>query len=238
VAGQAGNPFPDPKGLFDMPGCKLDDCHRCKTGVHHENILAIYYGGEYVREEFYVRTAFEDSQALACTARWASSTFGGHFSGEICGRRAAEDFGDVSLCSHHAKRMRDSIADLVRAEREQAEREERERRASIERARRERQKPLVYFVERDGFVKIGYTGNLAKRIKDISKGSCLIEGMTVGPVRLLATIEGGDFDTESWMHRRFDHLRVGGEWFLPDEELREFIAGLKGCIAQDLKAIA
>lgn len=95
---------------------------------------------------------------------------------------------------------------------------------------------LVYFVERDGFCKIGYTTNLKRRLLHLNTGSCLIEGMTVGPVRTLATIPGADEDSEKWHHRRFDHLRVGGEWFLLDEELRTYIGNLKGCVASELKA--
>lgn len=88
---------------------------------------------------------------------------------------------------------------------------------------------LVYFVERDGFVKIGYSSDLKTRLRKLNRGDCFVEGMTVGPVKLLATIESAGEETESWLHQRFDHLRIGGEWFHCDEELRSFISGLKGC---------
>lgn len=106
--------------------------------------------------------------------------------------------------------------------------------AHAERAQREaarRAASLVYFVQRDGFVKIGYSSDLKQRMQQISTGSSLIEGMTVGPVDLLATIEDAGEETERWLHQRFGHLRIGGEWFLPDDDLRSFISGLKGCRA-------
>ena len=46
--------------------------------------------------------------------------------------------------------------------------------------------------------------------------------MTVGPVRLLATMPG-DHRHEHLLHQRFSALRVGGEWFLPDGQLCQFI---------------
>ncbi|MFE4867715.1 GIY-YIG nuclease family protein [Streptomyces sp. NPDC056682] len=101
-----------------------------------------------------------------------------------------------------------------------------------ERAKREtarRASSLVYFVERDGFVKIGHTSNLKRRLQQLGTGSSLIEGMTVGPVRVLATIDGAGPDNERWLHERFAHLRVGGEWFVMDDSMRDFMSGLKGC---------
>jgi len=81
---------------------------------------------------------------------------------------------------------------------------------------------VVYFVERQGFVKIGTSTNLEQRLRDIGKGGQMIEGMTVGPVRLLATMPG-DHRHEKLLHERFHRLRVEGEWFLPDIWLCEFI---------------
>lgn len=81
---------------------------------------------------------------------------------------------------------------------------------------------VVYFVERQGFVKIGTSTNLEQRLRAIGKGGQMIEGMTVGPVRLLATMPG-DHRHEKLLHARFHRLRVEGEWFLPDTWLCEFI---------------
>lgn len=84
---------------------------------------------------------------------------------------------------------------------------------------------VVYFVERQGFVKIGTSTNLEQRLRDIGKGGQMIEGMTVGPVRLIATMPG-DHRHEKLLHDQFHGLRTGGEWFLPDTRLCEFIERL------------
>lgn len=94
---------------------------------------------------------------------------------------------------------------------------------------RERQaRSVVYFIERAGFIKIGFSSDLRSRMQAISRGDSLIDGMTAGPVRILATIERSGRPTEGWLHRRFAHLRIGGEWFLPEPELLDFIEGLQG----------
>lgn len=82
---------------------------------------------------------------------------------------------------------------------------------------------VVYFVERQGFVKIGTTTNLDKRLRDIGKGSCMPQGMTVGPVRLVATMPG-DQRHEKFLHNLFSDLQLEGEWFLPDTRLCGLIA--------------
>jgi hypothetical protein len=81
---------------------------------------------------------------------------------------------------------------------------------------------LVYVVEREGFIKIGWTANLERRLKDLSRGSCAADGMTVGPVRLLFTIDGGR-ETERALHLRFAADRVQGEWFLPSTAMQSWI---------------
>ena len=100
----------------------------------------------------------------------------------------------------------------------------------------------VYFVERDGFVKIGRASNLNKRIRDIGKGSCMPQGMSVGPVRLLATVycdcDAGRCVREKYFHGRFDETRLEGEWFLFDAELAGFIGGLEGCLDDGLREVS
>lgn len=85
---------------------------------------------------------------------------------------------------------------------------------------------LVYFVERDGFVKIGTTTNLARRLRDLARGGAIMpQGMTIGPMTVLATMPGTRRN-EAFLHQRFAHLRLEGEWFLLEDEIRDFIAGL------------
>jgi len=84
-------------------------------------------------------------------------------------------------------------------------------------------KQVVYFMERDGMVKIGISKDVSKRMKQVSKGSSMIPGMTLGPVTLLGTMPGGR-DQEFKLHRQFRHLRVDGEWFHLTDEIKDYIA--------------
>jgi T5orf172 domain. len=157
--------------------------------------------------------------------------------GQRCRREGTPFLAYLTVCWQHKNMLLDSIENAIRLPRDRHDEAVKEvaesalkgvAYANSLKRRAERQaRSLVYFVERDGFVKIGYSCDLEKRIKAISAGSCMIEGMTVGPVRLLATIPGAGESNEQWLHHRFDHLRVGGEWFLLTDELESFIAGLK-----------
>ncbi len=83
-------------------------------------------------------------------------------------------------------------------------------------------KSVVYFMEREGLVKIGVTKNIDKRIREVSRGSAMPKGMTVGPVRLLGTIPGA-YDEERALHKKFWRYRVGGEWFTYERQVKEHI---------------
>jgi Meiotically up-regulated gene 113 len=100
----------------------------------------------------------------------------------------------------------------------------------------------VYFVERDGFVKIGRTSNLEKRIHDIGKGSCMPQGMSVGPVQLLAAIycacDGKGCVRERHFHQKFRSQWLEGEWFLFDRVIASFIGGLEECLNDDLRNVS
>ena len=91
----------------------------------------------------------------------------------------------------------------------------------------------VYFVERDGFVKIGYTANLNRRLDALGRGGSFAEGMTVGPVYLLAHIDGDEV-LEKSLHRRFGADRIAGsEWFYPSDDLKRYLCGLLTGWCQD-----
>ncbi|MEQ4717896.1 GIY-YIG nuclease family protein [Nonomuraea sp. B19D2] len=81
---------------------------------------------------------------------------------------------------------------------------------------------VVYFVEREGLIKIGTTENPRKRIADIGKGSSMPTGMTIGPVTLLATTPGGR-NQEQAFHLLFADHRVEGEWFRDCKAIRRQI---------------
>lgn len=99
-------------------------------------------------------------------------------------------------------------------------------RAAELRVKPERGPSVVYFVEREGLIKIGVSANLDKRLSDIGKGSSMLPGMTIGPVTLLAT-ESGDRTLEQSLHQRFRKTRVAGEWFRPSKALHSYIDDLK-----------
>jgi hypothetical protein len=89
---------------------------------------------------------------------------------------------------------------------------------------------VVYFVERDSFIKIGWSASLDQRLKSIGRGGSMPEGMTVGPVTLLATMPGTNKE-ELYLHQRFArHRLLPTEWFYPAPEVVEFIRGLKGYV--------
>lgn len=91
---------------------------------------------------------------------------------------------------------------------------ERDRKAAIEIASGHwsGRRSVVYYVERDGLVKIGTSTQVEQRVKAL-RG------------RLLA-VEPGGHNRESQLHERFEHLRVMGEWHRPEPDLLDHIATL------------
>lgn len=93
-------------------------------------------------------------------------------------------------------------------------------------APRERQKrgaSWVYFVQcqdDNGYIKIGYTRDLARRLVDIQMG-CPYEIVLLAEIR---TSEPSLF--EATLHERFGQLSVRGEWFRPAPDLLEMINSL------------
>lgn len=77
---------------------------------------------------------------------------------------------------------------------------------------------VVYFIESDGKVKIGFTGDLKSRMGAIATTS-------PSPITLLGSIPGTMKD-EKELHKRLEHYRCHGEWFKLTFELREHIVCL------------
>ena len=173
--------------------------------------------------------------------------------GRQCSKDARETFGGMPVCWQHQRMMMNVVVQELwwPAGREHSERITRESntlRRDIEaafadidneerltkkaaREKRRRETSVVYFVERDTFIKIGHTSDLRKRMYALSRGGQMAEGMTVGPVNLLATLPG-DCTNESWLHGKFAEHRIPGtEWFYPDPTLTDFISGLKSSVA-------
>lgn len=84
---------------------------------------------------------------------------------------------------------------------------------------------VVYFAERHGFLKIGVTSTIERRIAALNRGSSAIPGMTIDPVNLLAVMPGDQF-VEAALHQLFRAQRYDGEWFLYDEPLVGFVSAL------------
>lgn len=72
----------------------------------------------------------------------------------------------------------------------------------------------VYFAERDGLIKIGYSANVDQRMRQLG-------------ARLLALMPGGN-GMERRMHRLFAEYRSHDEWFHPGLSLVGFITALHG----------
>jgi hypothetical protein len=82
-------------------------------------------------------------------------------------------------------------------------------------------KDFIYFFESEltKLIKIGFSGNVVRRKKQI-------EGMQGGKINILKKINSSQ-KNEKYLHERFSHLKIQGEWFRPDPELLDFIKNLK-----------
>ncbi|MER8810457.1 GIY-YIG nuclease family protein [Mesorhizobium australicum] len=84
---------------------------------------------------------------------------------------------------------------------------------------------VVYFVKSGPTIKIGYSANLPRRLRELKYIRPAPGGRR--PVELLGTIPG-DIKVEARVHARFWHYKTSrhplSEWFLDTPELRRFIA--------------
>jgi DNA-binding CsgD family transcriptional regulator len=77
---------------------------------------------------------------------------------------------------------------------------------------------FVYFIQAtsgEGLVKIGFTGHIDRRMRSFDL--MLPFGFT-----LLGWFPGST-SSETWVHRRFEHIRAWGEWFHLTDELQHYI---------------
>lgn len=76
----------------------------------------------------------------------------------------------------------------------------------------------VYFIQHgaDGLIKIGFTKNIDKRMRDLQFAAPL-------PLRLLGWRLGGPTE-EARLHRVFAPSKAWGEWYRPTEQLIEYIS--------------
>ena len=79
---------------------------------------------------------------------------------------------------------------------------------------------VVYLIRSgQGLVKIGWTSSLSARLSHFRNN-------TSDAICLLASVPGGP-ELEEYLHSKFQHLRVRGEWFEPAEELLTFADELR-----------
>jgi hypothetical protein len=76
---------------------------------------------------------------------------------------------------------------------------------------------LVYFIQSgdDGPIKIGFTRNLAARLRQLQTGH-------PAKLRVLRAFRG-DERLEAWLHRHFAAHRLNGEWFTPHRDLLRYL---------------
>lgn len=75
----------------------------------------------------------------------------------------------------------------------------------------------VYFVGFGGYVKIGWSAKVGKRVRDLQVSA-------PEKLRVYLVILDGTFETERHYHRQFAELRLLGEWFKLKAPLTDFIA--------------
>lgn len=131
----------------------------------------------------------------------------------------------IQLCPLHTKRAAE-----VHHYRERRDADRRAKERDEEQQRRARE-ATVYYLQRasDSLIKIGFSTVPRVRIVNLRREH--------GPSEVLATHKGGR-DAERVQHRRFDHLRVTGEWFRPEPELLAHIGRIKARRAKSGKEAA
>lgn len=82
----------------------------------------------------------------------------------------------------------------------------------------------LYVVQRaDGLIKIGITRDVETRLRSISR--------VHGPLDVCKVVAGGR-EMEAELHNRLSRWRQFGEWFLPQTEVLDAVAGIKACEAR------
>lgn len=116
------------------------------------------------------------------------------------------------LCMDHAKRLTVQVVLLTQKDpKPLATKKQAKAAADVHRmdTPKERQ-GLVYFIQFGDRVKIGFTTDLPTRMKQLPHD------------KILALITGAVSD-ERKLHRKFDDIRITGEWFAADPRLFDFI---------------
>lgn len=132
-----------------------------------------------------------------------------------CGADADPD-APVALCGQHLRRVHEYTQAFVatRLDEMQAKaavvRESAPTRVPVVLPDRGGEPGWVYLIRLGDRVKIGYSANVYGRLRDL-------------PFEQILALIPGSFATEHALHRRFEHLRIAGEWFLIAPDLMEFV---------------
>jgi hypothetical protein len=86
----------------------------------------------------------------------------------------------------------------------------------------------VYFAQVGRYIKIGYSTNPERRVRNLFKSTTRYGAPQDAPTELadrhLIRAIDGDTGTEFQIHRALNDFRVFGEWFIDEPEVRDFIA--------------
>lgn len=90
----------------------------------------------------------------------------------------------------------------------------------------------VYFLRCGQYIKIGFSTDVDKRVDHIRRlgGVLAPEGLDLSKTVLIADV-AGEMTAEKSLHKKFNHLRVVGEWFRAEPELLSFIEKLEEAAA-------
>ena len=89
----------------------------------------------------------------------------------------------------------------------------------------------VYFAQVGPHIKIGYSANPERRVRNLFKSTTRYGVPDGTPLDLasrhLIRYIDGEKDTERQIHMALDDFRIGTEWFVDEPEVREFIANVE-----------
>jgi hypothetical protein len=88
-----------------------------------------------------------------------------------------------------------------------------------------RARGIIYFIQGEGIplIKIGFTVRIEQRLAGLQIGSPVLLSVVA---QCTGTLRG-----ELLLHQTFNYCRAHGEWFMPDDKLRQLIELVKGAEA-------
>ncbi len=95
----------------------------------------------------------------------------------------------------------------------------------------ESNKEYVYFIQSPQAIKIGWSTNPIQRCHDL-------QAANAEQLHLLDYFEVSDgLEEEQWLHRKFKHLRIRGEWFKATPEILDYVRARGGGELHSLRDI-